>query len=416
MGFFDRLFKGDPLRNLERAEALLEKGEAAEALRLATSAAEAAGPAGETRARDLVDRARTAAVDGYLERAQRAQDEGHFDDAAEWLQGALEHAEDARRPEIDLRLRELASRAEEASRPEAFDPSEVDLVPAEVPEERPAVVGHGVEIDPDDLYETLVGMLDDDVAERYDGRPVEFRQAFVQLGQGDAASASPVLEALAEAQGDDPVLRLERGRCRLMLGQFEGARDDLEAAWTTFGDEPIDLSGNVSLPGLWAETQFALGEHGALVERLRGVADPRRGDPALCQAFGESLVITGQLDEALQFLALAVNFLPGEPTFPLGLAQVLRAKGHLPKAIDVLEGAIAPSCSTGNCSRPPLHPASLRLLIRCHLDALGEGVAGDLVRVRELLSFLTQASGGRLGDGDHDLVAEYEELRAAPAG
>lgn len=403
MGLLDRLFKSDPRALLERAESLLARGDAVEAVRLAERARQGGSLAQTNQAEALVRRARDTLAEAALERAALAEESGFLEDAAEWIEAALEQVDDeGRRDELARRAAEMAERAaEEAQRrdkealaealaPRGPDETERDHAPLEL----------------DDHYEALLNTLDDDVAERYEDRPEPFRRALVELNEGRVAAARPVLEELAEAHSDDPVYRLERGRCRLLGGDFDDARRDLESVWEVFGDEPLDHARTSSVPAMWAEAMLGLGKAGELIERLDEVAVPSEGDESLCYHYALALMATKRYEEARRYLVEAAKAFPKSPEFPHQLAAVLVELGRRPEAIDTLERAVAPSCATGTCGRVPKHVPSLRSLAGLHLD---EG--GDLGRVRALLTHVADALNGKLQAEDYLLLAEYHQRR-----
>ncbi len=403
MGLLDRLFKTDPRQALERAEGLLARGDAAKALRLAQRAADGGSLAQNTRAEQIIRRAREALAGAVLDKAALSEEAGFYEDAAEWISAALEHVDDeGRRDELERRVEELLARATEQDR-QREAPAFPDFPDDE---ETPEPVAGELELDPEEHYETLVSTLDDDVAARYETRPEEFRRAFVQLNEGQVQEALEALEALAESWPEDPVYHLERGRCHLLLGHYEEARRDLEAVWEAFGDEPLDHSRSVSVPGLWAEAMLGLEQPAEVVERLDEVALPQEADPGLCYYYALALMVTKSYDRARSYLLAAITSYPQNPEFPHQLAAALHQGGRTGEAIDTLERAIAPSCSPAGCRRVALHLPSLRSLAGLYL-----GADGALERVHELLTLIAQAQGGRLAGEDYLLVAEYHQQR-----
>ncbi len=390
MSFFKRMFAGDPHRDLERAEALLEDGDADRALELARRAAKRATAADQGRAEDLALRAKKALIAGALEKASLAEASEYFEDAAEWLDLALRHTEDeTRRGELEALRESMFERARRAEEEPWQPPDEAESEPS-------------TDLDPGVHYQALIDMLVEDVAARYETRPVAFRSAYVAFNEGLASEALSAFEVLAEAGGEDPVVRLERGRCRLALGDAEGALEDFEAAWPAFGDDFLDLSCETSLPGLWAEAMLALGKSAPVIERLAELADPVEAAP-LAGLYGQALLAAERLEDARAFLTGAVARNAARPLFPFLLAQTLERLDQRAGAVDCLEAAIAPSCA-GGCSPAKMHLPSFRALMRLYLD---EG--GHAERVRELMTRVARAQGGRLTSGDHSLLARYYE-------
>ncbi len=390
MGFFKRLFTSDPRRDLERAEALLAGGNAQRALELARRAEAQALAGDKNRTRALVEQARQALASTALEKASLAESSEYFDDAAEWLAVALEHIDDReQRSSLEELRQRLLERAHE-SEDEAWEPP---------PEAHTEIT---TELDPGTHYQTLVDMLVEGVAERYDDRPPAFRAAYVALNEGRVAEAHESFEELATAGGDDPVILLERGRSRLASGQAEGAAADLEAAWPAFGDQPLDLAGEMSLPALWADAMLTLGRPQPVIERLAELVDPVATAP-LCERYAQALLQAEQFAEARAFLTSAVVDNPVRPAFAFQLAGTLDGLGERPAAIDCLETAIAPSCATG-CAPRAKHLPSLRALAALYLED-----GSHPQRVHELMTLVAQSLGGRLTGRDHSLLAGYYE-------
>ncbi len=396
MGFLKRLFSGDPRQNLERARAQLEKGEADRALELARRAMrQAVGPDKE-RAAAVVAQARQALAAGALAKALLAIESEYFDDAAEWLRGALEHVDDlAQRQELEDRLKSVEIRARQAEE-EAYELPDLEVDPETV-------------LDPDVHYQALLGMLADPFADLYAELPVGFRRAYVDLNEGRLKQALAALEDLVISGDESPPVLFERGRCRLLTGDADGAVADLNAVQEAFGDDPLDLAGELSVPGLWAEAMLARGESEPILERLVDLGDPSGGRPTLASCFARALLMTGDLEQAQEFLAQAASRFSSHPEFSLLLATVLNRLDDRSAAIDCLEVAIAPSCVSGQCAKPPKHLQSIRLLTSLYL---GQGGQGE--RVLQLLRIVAQELGGRLTSEDYELLARHHEQVGEP--
>ena len=386
MGFLKRLFSGDPQRDLERAETLLEGGESEKALELARKARARVPATDRDRADALVEKVRGAVATMAIEKASLAESSEYFEDAVEWLDVALEHVGDeARRGQLETLRASLLERAREA-REEAWEPQESESEPQ-------------TELDPGAHYQALTDMLVEEVAERYEAQLPPFRLAYVALNEGRVAEAHSTFEAL-EPSADEAVFRLERGRCRLAIGDADGALSDLEAVWPSFGDQPLDLAGELSVPGLWAEAMLALDRPAGVIERLGPLADPIAAAP-VAERYGQALLEAEHFDEARTFLAAAAAGNGARPLFPYLLAKALASLGERSSAIDCLETAIAPSCVTG-CAPKARHIPSFRALASLYLD---EETEPD--RVRQLMTLVAQTLGGRLAGTDHLLLARY---------
>lgn len=409
MGFFDKLLQRDPSSRLDRASELVDT-KPLEALRLLEDVARKAEEPFRTRALDLRSRAADRRMSELREKASKSEEEGFFEDAAEWLRASLDlPIDDALRQSVEAEILELERRA---------DALELD----EMERQRAASTAADFDLpnDEEQAFEVLVGMLDDDVAPRYlrAGEHEVFRRAFLALHDGRTAEALEALEEAVEELGETPEVRFERARARLVEGNLVGAREDLEAIWESFGDEPLDAAQTLSVPGLWAEAMLELGELEAMVARLDGVADPSYGDPALCARFSRGLVETGDLDRAADFLERCCAAFKRDPGFAFLLSEVLARRDDRSGAIEVLEVSIAPSCAGGSCGAPGKHLPSFRRLVELHL---AEGGPENLQRVDSLLNHLAHAQQGALPPGDLRLLAAFHaaagrEQEAAEAG
>ena len=112
--------------------------------------------------------------------------------------------------------------------------------------------------------------------------------------------------------------------------------------------------------------------------------------------------MTERFEDARDFLVSAVAHNGGRDHFSFQLAQALEQLGERGAAIDCLELAIKPSCATGGCKPRPRYLPSFRALATLHLED-----GGQPERVRELMTFVAQALGGRLTSQDHSLLARY---------
>lgn len=413
MAFFG-LFGSDPVKTLDRAEARLARGDGLGARELAEPLLRGPDPAHRERAREILAAARDALYASTRAKADEAEAEGRFADAADWLDSALQHAADEDRPALEARRGSLLDRAAE-------DRFEVggggggggggdqggDDAADDAGFEDPG-------LDHEATFATLIETLRDDVAGEYGGRPEPFPAAWVALNEGRGEEAQPALDALVEADPADPVYRLERGRARLLLGDAAGAREDLEAAWEHWGDEPLDRAGAVSVPVLWAQALLDLGEPEPILDRLAERADPARGDAELSQLYGRALLGAGRSEEARTFLARAAGWFPTDPTLPFLLAGALDQVDRRRDAIDCLETAIAPSCAGGGCGGPPLHTPSVHLLVELYLKRAGEQESGEsaaarsaLARAGDLVNLIGLHQGDRFSPADHRLAARW---------
>lgn len=378
-------------KEIARAEDLLARELPAPALEIAQRATDKAGPEFKRQASELATRARRALVASVLAKAEAAEAAGDLEDAADWLLAAIEHDPRAS-AELETRRRRLQESALDSD--SALRIAEEVTIVDDGPEEVADLSLH---------YETLVTMFDDDETRAlYEGRPAAFQQAFVDLNGGRAASAVVVLERLAAAAPDDPLLRLELGHARLLSGDEAAAKDDLAAAWTAFGDRLLDTTTSLSAPALWAEAALATDGAEEVIERLAPLAEPATGNRELQRLYATALITAERLTAAIDYLSDTLSRGPNDPELSLMLAQTLAANRQPADAISHLEQAIAPSCTSGGCSRPSRHLPSLRLLAGLHL------AHGDQPqRARELLALIAHDQQGHLDAVDLTILADY---------
>jgi len=393
MGFFDRLFKKDPEQELAEIEALLARGEADAALDRARRFTRKGPEEQRARFQSLARQAHDALAREFLGNAERAEADGAYQQAADWLETVLEHIEDdARRETLEQRIDVLIEKAKAKPRFEEED--------EEAPEAQPASAGEADEIDEETHYAALVGMMREDLAERYEQLPPEFRGAFLAMNSGALDKAKPALDALVE-EHDEALIRLERARCALMMDDAAAAREDLERVWPALGDDPIDLGDSLSAPALWAEAMLRLEQPEPVIERLAALADPAAGRQQLTLFFGLALDKAERGDEAVDHWAAAARKFETNPLFPMHLAQALDRLGEWAEAVQVMEKSVAPSCASGSCATKPKHPPSIRVLIALYLK---QKAKPD--RAAELLMYLEQAMGPRMTREDFLLAAE----------
>lgn len=414
MGFLNKLFSVDPRKEIAKAERWLDDTpeRAFEHLQgvLAKVPEEHHGLVNQA-----LERSRAAVIERALQHAKASEEDEYFEDAAEWLESALAHTTDeAQRQELEARHRELQRRElilrEEEEAGDAFTVRKT--VEA-------TVITH--DLDDDDLFDAAVDVFRDDVAQRYRRQGDDFRELFLRLQDGELDGIEEGFSAiLADAdEGGDThaVVALERGKLRLLLGDFENARADFEACRDAWGDGLLDLSESLSVPGLWAEAALELGDTDAILEHLHPLSDPGLGRIDTVLPYSQALVLSGSadgnVDDAAAYLRRAVGTFPGHQELPLLYALTLQRSGDVQEAIACLEMAIAPSCASGHCRKPPMHIPSLRLLLALHLGQASNG--GSLDRVGELANLLQQHAEGHLSGDDHRLLAQVHGLHGNPA-
>lgn len=421
MGIFDRLFRRDPERLLEKGEERLAAGDniralhfSQDAMKAATNAAGASGAGIAERARDLEARAREALMTNALDKAARSKDAGFPAEAADWLDIAVEHCRNEdQRKEMDAlrqRLREQAEqeneitpearkRAEEGAKRGSADPfgsAGGEGVPTPGADLEEAAVGS------EDLaaYETLVDMMNDAMGEHYAGRPEAFQRAVVAFNGGEVDEALELFDGLYELQPQDPIVRFERSRCLLAKDRLEEAAAELEAVWEDLGTEALDRAGQISVPLLWAEARLGLEQYDEVAERLAPVATLERRDEGLMEAYASALVKLEEPKQALAYLGPVIDY-SGRPVFRHLAAQALIQADQRRQAADLLEEVIAPACRAG-CSRDALYRPAARTLIGLYM---AEDKALD--RAGEVAQILVNLAGPTLQKEDAEILVAY---------
>ncbi len=398
MGWLKGLFASDPREQLRKAEGRLE-GTPERALELALEIPHAEDDEAADEVRTFIARARQRIVEQALEKAKASEAEEYFADAAEWLEAAIEHTADAdKKVTLKERRRELLRQ-------------ELLLEEAEDGMDGPAVTVHrqveasvlSPELDVDDLYLSLVDMFKEPVAERYQRQGQDFRRLFLQFQQAEMDGLEEGLSRLLETPGseaDQAVVQLERGRLRLLVGDISAARQDFEACWQAWGDDTLDLADTLSLPGLWAEAKLIEQDFDDIVQRLAELAQPDNGRLDVALPYAQALVLSQRLDEAAPFLRDAMGYFPSNQDFPQLYAVTLAGSGNAQEAMACLEMAIAPSCASGHCSKPPMHIPSLQMLLSLHVTS-----GSDEGRLRKLATLLVEHRRDQLSGEDHRLLA-----------
>ena len=178
------LFSKNWVKELDRAEDLLRRDLPVPALEIAERAASRAEPGARERAAAMVTEARKAVLASVLAKAAAAEAGGDLEDAADWLLAAVEQEPSAvRRNELVARRQALLDRAEgaDAPWPESAQTSTV-------------IADEAAAVDVEFQYETLIAMLGDETRSLYEDRPVDFKQAFVDLNEGRTAAALEAFE------------------------------------------------------------------------------------------------------------------------------------------------------------------------------------------------------------------------------
>jgi predicted Zn-dependent protease len=404
MGLLDGLFRKDPGRELDRAEGLLDDGRPYPALQIVQRVRDQGAFAERVAA--LERRCHEALGEAALAEADFMETEGDFAEAAEWVRSAIRQLGEKheRVPELRSRLKTLRKRAEEAKRSAAM--SSLLWYREQAPPTGPDPLTTEMR------FGALVGTLRDEVADLYLSRPLAFQQAHVDLNEGRLDAARAAYDQMIVAEPDDAILRLERGRCRLIAGDPIGAREDLEAAWPALGDEPLDQEEWLSVPLLWAEACMAMDDPEAVIQGLTDLAGFAEGTEPVnaetARIFGRALLAADRAEDAVEYLRGAVEIFGVQAAVTRVLADALVRTGEPDRAIELLEGKIGPSCSTGSCSAPPLDPQATATLVRLYLDRTPEGETPP-DRVGGLLAHSARQRGGSTLD-ELELLARYQRM------
>ncbi len=416
MGLLSRFF-GNPESDLERAEALLAKGEVAPALKLASKVAgQAEGPMLE-RAAALARRARTSRMEAAIEKADRCE-ATHPQDAIDWLDLAIDDAralatDRGEKAEDDTDVQALVARGKalqaELKRldSEALAESMMErVVEAPAPEEGEDASEIG--------YDVLIGTLRDDLHADYAERPAPFRNAVVAISEARAEDALALLDGL---DASDAVVRFERGRARMLAGDHDGARVDFEAAWPVLGDDPLDHQGMTSMPLLWADASMACDRPDEVAERLATMGQPDVVGVGITEARAQALLAAERQDEARSLLASALPRFPKAQNLRFLLAVALAGGDDADPAgaIGVLDAAVAACCSGGSCAGQAMHVPSLELLATLLLN----DEASEPQRILDTINMAIHTRGGvtvslaRLQEHYHRRVGEEAAAAAA---
>ncbi|MEM8931394.1 MAG: hypothetical protein AAGE94_09475 [Acidobacteriota bacterium] len=400
MGLFDRFLGGDPERELTKARRQLDAGRPDKALTMARKLAGRLDGEALAAAETLVDEAREALLNNALEMARHAEESEFWEDAIDWLDRALEQADDGRRAEIETRRRAAESRIEaEETVDEA--PRYRTIADQAAEDDEDAFDGGGFD---DTGFDAWLHMLDDEIAAGYRQHLDVLRSSYSALVEERISDALESLDTLAEQYPDDAIVRFERGRARLMADEPAGAAEDLDQAWKQLGDAPLDRAGALSVPALWGEASLLAGAHDAVVDRLADLGNPATGRQDCHLPWARALVATEAFDDAEAVLTRGMRRFKS-PEIPHLLAQILTRSERRDEAIEVLEMAIAPSCATGNCAKPPAHVPSFRALAVLHLS---RGDEADLERIADLLGHIERAQQGLAAE---DLLIAAELYR-----
>ena len=410
MSFFKKLFGGDPMKLLDKADRALGNEHPAEALDLYRRAHEAADGAGELAAKaDKGIRAASDELVGMNRReASLSQEAGDFE-------GALHHLETAMQLCGNPDLRQ-ALEAEITSVEEQAD--QADAQPQRLFTTEGAI---GEEMLPEEQWDHLLATLDDDVAEDYAERDQDFRDAVLAINDGRSEEAVEVLREQAADDPDDPLVKFELGRALLATEQYADAATELGAAREEVGFLALDRVGLLQIGLIEAEALIGAGEIQAAHRVLTEAIDEVGEEIGLMFLRGRVEGALGDHDGVEQTMGRVMTMSPQAVDAAIVLAESRIARKELDGAVEALEGGLKRYCATGTCHAQPISLPAARLLARTYLD-----MEQDPGRVEDLLQQVrgsleghvpggAQVLWGRLHKqrGDHDRLAEAREAALA---
>jgi tetratricopeptide (TPR) repeat protein len=395
MSFFRKLLGG--AKSVEEIRALSDFRAGGDPRRaLAAARRLATANSGDSRVEELVAHCEHELISQSLARADAATEEGHVDDALEWIEIARTQLSEVAEPvaatlrgEVDRRGSALQGQKQSAAA-ESLRAELHGAVAEDADTNRGEDEDHeedGEEVLFEEGFAALLDTLREEVAREYEelASIAEFRQAVVAVNEGEGGIALPLIEGLPAAVRSRPAVLLEEGRARLLAADHGGAKRALQEAMDAFGEGAIDHQGALHLLALWAEAALAVGAEGEVVERLRESAAE---SPTLAELYVDALLQLGERTEALENLRGAAQRFPMQPEFHYRLALLLTEEHDHPAAVAVLEERIEIGMRPG-ASRM-LHPASVELLCE-HLLQEGERRA---LRIHELLDVASHLYGG----------------------
>ncbi len=365
MGLLSWLFPSDEDK-LARAKADLEKGRYSEA-RL--TALELEGP----EAKEIVDFAEAALCRINLEHAVSWAEA----DDVERVQIHLDLAQEFRKEGMDedfararASIRGVETRRQEASaRRKAAEDAVLAEVSSSFQEEHGEdliPLPEGVSADEAEALKARLAMILDNYPEELRANMVElgpdFAQAVLDLDDGDAAKALPLLLGLPD---ESPLVLHERARAAHSLGDPAAAA----RAWKAFavragGHHPI---GQLHTAVLLAQVQA---ESGDLQGSLSTLEEGRKSDPYLGGGLYASILeAVGRYGEAEAAWRALLQKFGTQPAIYVGIARVRAKGGHRSEARDALETSLRQTeCVPGRCGYRPPDLATHRLLATLYLE------------------------------------------------
>lgn len=365
MGLLARLFGRDADSRIAKARSMLDARAFADA-RWEVDGLEGA----------QADELRTRALEGLVElNVEEARARFSAGDAT----GGQEHLDLAREygatPQQlrDVRRHARTLRAEKEAADAAAQASEA-----------PAIEGDDPlwQLPPDDprlRYALLLETWPDDLRVRLVALGADFAQAVLLLEDGQPAQARAMLDAWVEK---DPVVRYERARACLALGQLAAVASDLSAFADAFGHRRI---GSFDTAIVLAQVLSQLGRADEALTTLNAELTVRP-EPSLAATRAGVLEALGRLPEAESTAEKVLHTVPRDMGLYRLLARIRVKLGKRLAAMQALEGGLATCCSSpGKCGNQAFDVDAGRLLARLYLEDRMEPR-----RVEELLAELSR--------------------------
>jgi tetratricopeptide (TPR) repeat protein len=184
----------------------------------------------------------------------------------------------------------------------------------------------------DDLFELAIGDKPSSRAEAYRILGHDFRSGYVALVQGNASRAIERLQKAAATTPSSFVVHLELGRALSLGENLHAARAALEIAERL---APEDDEGRI----LAAAVRIETGDFAGAGDRLRPLVEGGRGGPEARFLLGKALAGMGRVDEALELLRQTVLLEPHFHEAFFEAQRLLRARGDLLGALELLKRA-----------------------------------------------------------------------------
>ena len=321
---FSHFFTGKPYHEIEKnADALLRMGEYGSAkleyekalLKLAKQTLEP--PEAKDNIEDKIAKCKDALALEHKKAAENLTEIGHFEEAEEILQLALELVQDKQLAiEIEERLKTLGDYSIKPETPGIF-------VPEEASEDAREFV---YQESGEEYFTALISTLPKTEQEIYLQYEDPFREGYVKLNQGEFEDAVSLLSQALEANpSSKSFIQLELATAHLNLG------NDAEGCFLLEGslkDYPESLRAYQPLCEIyWQNEKFDEAQ-----QLLLTCPEPLRDSPVIHLLIGETLFHAGQYHDAESHYLDYLDSRGWEEAIALALARTLEALGSKEKA------------------------------------------------------------------------------------